>query len=157
MDNSTTSDVSYGLKIAPFELNMCFGTFLWITGNFGCINNMIVFRSQAFRNRAYSIYLFSEAMSDFLYFNFVLLTRVLQKGFQVPSIYRYIAICRIREFISVWGNQVSFNCFLYATIDRLLSAQRSNSKFNRSSNQHFSFCFKNIVNGAIVFHCLIKW
>ncbi len=126
--NTTATIIDASLLAAPYELNMWFGLFLWVTGNFGCIGNMIVFRSRAFRDRAYSIYLFSEAISDCLYFNFVLLTRVLQKGFQIPIMTRYSVTCKFRQFVSVWGNQVSFTCFSFATIDRLLSAQRSNSK-----------------------------
>ncbi|CAF4515147.1 unnamed protein product [Rotaria sp. Silwood2] len=87
---------------------------------------MIVFSSRTFRNRAYSVYLLSEAMSDFIYFDFVLITRILQKGFQIPITIRYDVLCKLRQFVSVWGNQVSFTLFSFATIDRLLSAQRSN-------------------------------
>ncbi|CAF3097129.1 unnamed protein product [Rotaria sp. Silwood2] len=123
--NTTSSSVSNALLATPYQLNMWFGSFLWVTGNLGCIGNMIVFRSRVFRKRAYSIYLLSEAMSDFVYFNFVLITRILQKGFQIPITTRYDIVCKLRQFVSVWGNQVSFTLFSFATIDRLLSAQRS--------------------------------
>jgi hypothetical protein len=126
--NTTILTINGALLAAPYQLNIWFGSFLWITGNFGCFGNMIVFRSRTFRDRAYSIYLFSEAISDFLYFNFALLTRILQKGFQIPIMTRYDIICKFRQFESVWGNQVSFTLFTFATIDRLLSAQRLNSK-----------------------------
>jgi len=114
--NSTTtpsSTVSDALLAAPYQLNIYLGTFLWIVGNFGCIGNMIVFLSRSFRNRAYSIYLFSQAMFDFIYFDFVLLTRILQKGFQIPVTNRFDVICKLRQFISVWGNQVSYTLFLF--------------------------------------------
>ncbi|CAF0815776.1 unnamed protein product [Adineta steineri] len=134
MNSSSSDDISGALLAAPYQLNIWFGLFLWITGNCGCIGNMIVFCSKSFRNRAYSVYLLSEAMSDFHYFNFVLLTRILQKGFQIPIMIRYVNICRYRQFASVWGNQVSFTLFSFATIDRLLSAQRSN-KYRQWSNR----------------------
>jgi len=127
--NTTTTTINSALLAAPYQLNIWFGSFLWITGNIGCIGNMMIFRSRAFRDRAYSIYLFYQALADFLYFNFVLLTRVLQKGFQIPIMIRYDITCKLRQFVSVWGNQVSFTLFTFATIDRILSAQRSNSKF----------------------------
>ncbi len=129
MMNTTTTTINSALLAAPYQLNIWFGSFLWITGNIGCIGNMMIFRSRAFRDRAYSIYLFYQALADFLYFNFVLLTRVLQKGFQIPIISRYDIVCKFREFVSVWGNQVGFTCFTFATIDRLLSTQRENSEF----------------------------
>jgi hypothetical protein len=127
--NNTTSEVSYSLLIASSRLNIWFGSFLWIMDNFGCIANMIVFRSRKFRHRAYSIYLFSAAVADFHYFNFVLITRILQQGFQIPIMTRYTLVCKLREFSTIWGNVVAFSFFSFATIDRLLSAQRSNSKF----------------------------
>jgi hypothetical protein len=126
MDNTTS--ISNALLMAPYQLNIWFGSFLWIMGNLGCMGNMIVFRSRSFRKRAYAIYLFSAAISDFHYFNFVLLTRVLQKGFQIPLMTRYITICKLRQFSTEWGNVVSFTLFSFAIIDRLLSTQRLNSK-----------------------------
>lgn len=126
--NNTLNSISSALLAAPFQLNIYFGGFLWITGNIGCMGNIIVFRSRTFRKRAYSIYLMTEALSDFIYFNFVLMTRMLQKGYQIPVTARYDPMCKIRQFLSVWGNQISFTCFLFATIDRLMSTQRSNSK-----------------------------
>lgn len=128
MNSSSNNEVSSVLKAVPFQLNMWLGSFIWLAGNIGCLGNMIVFRSRSFRRRAYSIYLLAESMSDFIYFNFVLSTRVLQKGFQIPITTRYEAVCKLRQFTSVWGNQVSFTLFAFATIDRLLSAQRDNSE-----------------------------
>jgi hypothetical protein len=130
--NSTTtitSSISSALLAAPYQLNIWFGSFLWIIGNIGFLGNIIVFRSESFRKRAYSIYLFSAAIADFHYFDFVLLTRVLQKGFQIPLMTRYLVICKLREFSTIWGNIVGFNLFAFAVIDRLLSAQRLNSKY----------------------------
>jgi hypothetical protein len=120
--------ISYSLLLAPYELNIYFGSFLWITGNLGCIGNMMVFGSREFRKRAYAIYLFAFAIANLHYFNFVLLTRILQQGFQILLSDRYIIICKLREFSTLWGNLVSFSLFSFATIDRLLSTQRSNSK-----------------------------
>jgi hypothetical protein len=128
--NTTTAlvPISDALLAAPYQLNIWLGTFFWIIGNIGCIGNMIVFRSRAFRDRSYSIYLSLQALSDFFYFNFVLVTRILQRGYQIPITARFDAICKIRQFMSFFGNQISFALFTFATIDRLLSAQRSNSK-----------------------------
>jgi len=119
---------SSALSIAPCYLNIYFGSFLWLMGNFGCIGNMMVFRSRAFRKRAYSIYLFAAAVADFHYFNFVLMTRILQKGFGISLMNQYLIICKLRQFSTVWGNVVGFSLFTFATLDRLLSTQRANSK-----------------------------
>ncbi len=127
--NTTTSSISGALLAAPYQLNIWFGSFLWIAGNIGCIGNMIVFRSRTFRDRACSIYLFAASLSDLHYFNFVLLTRILQNGFQISLMNRYTIVCKLRQFSTIWGNVITLTFFSFATIDRLLSTQRSNSKY----------------------------
>ena len=126
--NSSANNISNILLSTTCQLNIWLGSFLWIMGNIGCIGNMIVFGSRSFRNRAFSIYLLSETISNFFYFNFVLATRILQKGFRIPITNRFTIICKLREFATDWSNQVSFTLFSFATIDRILSAQRLNCK-----------------------------
>jgi hypothetical protein len=97
---STSSGISDGLLLAPFQLNIWLGLFIFITGNISSIGNFIVFTSQTFRNRACSVYLIAESVMTFIYFNYVLVTRIIQKGFQLPIINRYDPVCKIREFLS---------------------------------------------------------
>lgn len=127
--NDTSSTVSNALLAAPSLLNIYFGTFLWIAGNCGCIGNILVFGSKDFRKRAYGIYLLSQEMSDFIYFNFVLAIRVLQSGFQIPVTKRINVVCKLRQFCTSCCTQISFTYFTLATIDRLLSVQRAASMY----------------------------
>ncbi len=113
---SVSSIISSALLAAPYQLNIWFGSFLWITGNLGCIGTMIVFGSSSFRHRAYSIYLFFQAFSDVFYFDFVLLTRILQKDFQIPLTTRFDIICKTRQFATDWCKQITFTLFTFATI-----------------------------------------
>ncbi|CAF0968649.1 unnamed protein product [Rotaria sp. Silwood1] len=123
---NATSSIDNTLSTTSYQLNIWFGSFLWIAGNLGCIGNMIVFCSQSFRKRAYSIYLFAAAVANLHYFNFVLLTRIIQNGFQFPIMNRFIIICKLRQFSTIWGNVVSYSLFAFAILDRVLSTQRSN-------------------------------
>ncbi|CAF1265406.1 unnamed protein product [Rotaria sordida] len=125
--NTTSDSVNSALLAAPYQLNIYFGLFIWLIGNIGCIGNIIVFSSRTLCKRAYSVYLLWEALSDLIYFNFLLMTRVLQKGFQIPITTRYDIICKLRQFDSVWNHDVSLSLFSFATIDRILSAQRLNT------------------------------
>ncbi|CAF4024450.1 unnamed protein product [Adineta steineri] len=127
----------------PYQLNIWLGLFLWTTGNIGCIGNMIVYGSRKSRKQAYSIYLFASAIADFHYFNFVLLTRIIQDGFGILLINRYTVVCKLRQFSTLWGNVVGFSLFSFATIDRLLSAQRQN-KYRQWSNR-IDLAYKMIV------------
>jgi hypothetical protein len=61
----TTNSISSALLSTSYQLNNYPGLFLTITDN---IDNIIVFRSNLFSDRAYSIYLLSEIISDFLDF-----------------------------------------------------------------------------------------
>ncbi|CAF4132368.1 unnamed protein product [Adineta steineri] len=127
--------------------------FLWTTGNIGCIGNMIVYGSRKSRKQAYSIYLFASAIADFHYFNFVLLTRIIQDGFGILLINRYTVVCKLRQFSTLWGNVVGFSLFSFATIDRLLSAQRQN-KYRQWSNR-IDLAYKMIVFIPIFWFLLI--
>jgi hypothetical protein len=126
----TSSTISNTILEMPSLANIWLGTFLFIMGNLGCIGNVLVLQSQTFRNRAYTIYLFSEAISDFFLMNLVLLTRVIEKGFGIP-VYdsSYVSICKIRQTSAYYFQLTSFTLFSFATIDRILSTQRSNCKY----------------------------
>ncbi len=73
----------------------------------------MVFRSRTFRKRAYSIYLCAAAIADLHYFNWVLITRILQNGLQISIMNRYTVICKLRQFSTVWGNVVDFILFSF--------------------------------------------
>ncbi|CAF4233559.1 unnamed protein product, partial [Rotaria sordida] len=46
---------------------------------------------------------------------------------------RFIIICKLRQFSTIWGNVVGFSLFAFAIIDRFLSTQRSNMIFSSTS------------------------
>ena len=90
---------------------------------------MLVFRSRSFRNRACFVYLFWESFTNVFFFNLILVTRVLQGGFQIPIMPRYGVACKVREFLSEYIFQIANTLFVCATLDRLLSTQRSMGKY----------------------------
>ena len=128
-NTTSTPPIDGGLLLAPFQLNIWFGMFIFITGNISCLGNLIVFSSRNFRRRACSIYLVAEVFFNVIYFDYVLVTRMIQKGFRLPIINRYNVICKIRQFLSQYVHQVAFTLFSLATLDRLLSTQRSIGKY----------------------------
>lgn len=124
--SSSTADI---LTTMPYLVNIWIGTFLVVMGNIGCVGNIIVFHSATFRKQAYTVYLFAETISDFFVINLVLLTRMIEKGYGIP-VYttRYEYICKIRQMSSYYFVLTSFTLFTFATLDRILSTQRSNCK-----------------------------
>jgi hypothetical protein len=133
MNNTTTSDIDNSLtntlNSITIYVMICGGIFILIAGNIGCIGNIIVFRSQAYRQQACFIYLFWETIASLFILNCILLTRILESGFQISLMDAFDAVCRIREFISLCMYQNENTLFLFATLDRILSAQRSISKY----------------------------
>lgn len=128
MSAPSTSTVSSSLLAAPHELNCWLGLLIWAVGNIGCLGNMLVFSSHYYRQRAYSVYLLAEAVSGVIYFNFLLMTRILQRGFQIPITTRFDALCKVRQFNSVWNPVISMSFFSLAIINRICSLQRAIGK-----------------------------
>jgi hypothetical protein len=87
-------------NIAPYQLNIYLGLFIYITGNISSTESFVVFSSQTFRARACSIYLIAESVYTFVYFIYVLMTKMIQKDFQLPIINRYEDVCKVRQFLS---------------------------------------------------------
>jgi len=96
---SKSNTVSNGLLLAPYQLNIWFGSFILITGNISIIGNLIIFSSRTFRNRACTVYLLSESIILIFFLDFVLLIRILEKGFQIPILNRYNIICKFGYFV----------------------------------------------------------
>lgn len=129
MNNTTiNSDFESVLLNTCYQMNIWFGLFLLINGNISCIVNMIAYHSRTFYKRACFIYLFWESVANFFFFNCVLVTRILQYGFQISVMNQFDIICKIRQFFSEYMYETGNMFFVLATLDRVLSAQRSISK-----------------------------
>lgn len=132
MNNTTTDDVNMNLintlRSTTTYLMIYGGIFVLTTGNLGCLGNIVVFRSQAYRQLACFLYLFYQTIASVFILNIILITRIIESGFKIPVMDGYDVVCRIREFISLFMYQNENTLFLFASIDRILSIQRSNRK-----------------------------
>ncbi|CAF1213662.1 unnamed protein product [Adineta steineri] len=159
MDNATTvlrasSSTGDILTAMPYLFNIWLGTFLVIMGNIDCIGNIIIYQSPTFRKQAYTVYLLAETISDVFVINLVLLTRVIEKGYGIP-VYttRYEYICKIRQTSSYYFVLTSFTFFTLATIDRILSTQRSN--WLRKWSNRVSLAYKMVISCTVIWLLLI--
>ncbi|CAF1257179.1 unnamed protein product [Adineta ricciae] len=123
---SSSSTLENMLENATVYVTIVGGIFLFVAGNIGCMGNILVFRSQTYRRQACFIYLFWGTIASLFILNCILLTRILESGFNVSLMDISNVFCRIREFISMVMYQSENTMFLFATLDRILSAQRSN-------------------------------
>ncbi|CAF1338361.1 unnamed protein product [Adineta ricciae] len=127
----------------PANIHIYLGIFLLLMGNIGCFGNLLIYQTRTFRHQAFSIYIICETLSDFLVLNFILLTRILENGFHIPLEHSYTFLCKFREFGEYYFCLCSFTFFTLASIDRILSAQRSNT-FRKWSNR-VSLAYKMIL------------
>ncbi|CAF1058397.1 unnamed protein product [Adineta ricciae] len=146
---TSSTSVNSILLAIPYVANIWLGTLFWTMGNIGCVGNLIVFRSKTFNNQAYTVYLLAETISDFFLVNLVLLTRILEKGFGMSIRSGYDYLCKIRQFSTYYFYVTSFTFFSMATIDRILSTQRSNGL--RKWSNRVSLAYK------LVFVMTILW
>lgn len=140
-ENSTNVDTSsliITLQNVNIHVMIWTGSFLLLAGNIGCIGNLLVFRSDTYRRQACFIYLFWETMASFFILDCILLTRILESGFQISLMLASDTFCRIREFISLFMYQNENTLFVFATLDRILSAQRSISNLFLNHEQYNS-------------------
>ncbi|CAF1538233.1 unnamed protein product [Adineta ricciae] len=152
MDNTTTINTPISLRSTAINLTtyttICGGIFILVTGNLGCVGNILVFRSQTYRRQACFIYLFWETIASLFILNCILLTRILESGFHKSLMNASLTFCRIREFISLFMYQNENTLFLFATLDKILSAQRSIT-LRQWSNQ-VPLAYKIIIGNTLV-------
>ncbi|UJR19379.1 hypothetical protein I4U23_022509 [Adineta vaga] len=161
MSARTSSDSTIViLRTMRTNINIWLGTFLLIMGNIGCVGNLLIYRSTLFRRRAYTIYLVFQSFSDFVVLNFILLTRIIEKGFDIPVKTVSVYICKSRQFAEYYFYLCSFTFFTLASIDRILSTQRSNAYRKWSNRVSLArklviisslFWFSILVHRAIVY------
>ncbi|UJR18086.1 hypothetical protein I4U23_004986 [Adineta vaga] len=153
MSNSTTTDTitsTFESTITSISIHIMTygGIFLLVAGNIGCVGNILVFRSEAYRRQACFIYLFWETIASLFILDCILLTRILQNSFHIPLMSASEPFCRIREFISLFMYQNENTLFLYAALDRILCVQRS-AKLRKWSNR-VPLAYKIIVLNALL-------
>ncbi|CAF1391906.1 unnamed protein product [Adineta ricciae] len=152
MENIITSNTPRNLEntvdIITINLVIYGGIFLLLIGNLGCIGNIFVFRSRKYRGQACFIYLFWETIASLFILNCFLLTRILETGFNISWRDTSDIFCKIREGLSLFMYQSENTMFLFAILDRILSAQQSN-KLRQWSNR-VSLAYKMITGNILV-------
>ena len=126
---SSSSEIIMTLVMAQYQLNIWLGLFILVTGNFNCLGNFLVLLSRTFRRRAYSVYLVGATVHGLIYIDYVLTSRIIQNGFRFPLSTRHIALCKLRPFFAEYAPRVAFTLFELATIDRILSTERSIGRY----------------------------
>ncbi|CAF1321066.1 unnamed protein product [Adineta steineri] len=97
---------------------------IWIVGNIGSIFTCIVFSQPAFHKSPCAMYFFASSFSQFFVFNFALLTRMLQFGYNIQIVNTVFWFCKIRYYLFYVFVAVSRYNIILASIDRYFASSR---------------------------------
>ncbi|CAF1164332.1 unnamed protein product [Adineta steineri] len=108
---------------------------IWLIGNIGSILTCIVFSQSVFRKSACALYFIASSFSQLLAFNFALLYRMLQYGYNVNIINVELWFCKVRFYLFYVFIANSRYNIIIASIDRYFSSSRNALRRQWSSSK----------------------
>ena len=124
---------------------------IWIIGNFGSTINCYIFLQTTLRKNPCVMYLLASSASQFVTFNFVLLTRMLQFGYNVQAVNTLLWFCKIRYYLFYTFVAIPRYFIILASIDRYFSSS-SEVYMRRWSSSKIAM---RLIIGNVCFWCLI--
>ncbi|UJR16615.1 hypothetical protein I4U23_003515 [Adineta vaga] len=97
---------------------------IWLMGNIGSILTCIIFYQPTFRKSPCAMYFLASSCSQLLAFNFALLSRMLQFGYNIQTINMNLWFCKIRFYLFYVLIANSRYNIIMASIDRFFSSSR---------------------------------
>jgi hypothetical protein len=108
------------LQFATQQINLYGGLFVFITGIFGELLNLIIFTTlKTFRQTTCSFYLITTSIAN-IGFHFVLFLRILYDGFTISSSYPPL-LCKFRFLLGIYWIPLSLTSMCLAIIDQFIS------------------------------------
>ncbi|CAF0795886.1 unnamed protein product [Adineta steineri] len=98
---------------------------IWLIGNIGSVLTCLVFHQPTFRKSSCSMYFIASSFSQLLAFNFALLYRMLQYGYNVQTINQNFWFCKIRFYLFFVIIANSRYNIIMASIDRYFASSRN--------------------------------
>jgi hypothetical protein len=124
---------------------------IWLIGNLGSIINCFVFSQPTLRKNSCVMYFLAASASQFLTYNFALLTRMLQFGYNIQAVNTYLWFCKIRYYLFYIFVAIPRYFIILASVDRYF-ASSSDIRWRRWSSPKMAMRLI-IIN--IIFWCLI--
>ncbi|CAF3687210.1 unnamed protein product [Adineta steineri] len=124
---------------------------IWLVGNIGSVLTCIVFSQSIFRKSACGIYFIASSFSQLLAFNFALLYRMLQYGYNINIINVELWFCKARFYLFYVLIANSRYNIIIASIDRYFASSRNALRRQWSSTK---IALRVIICNAI-FWCLM--
>jgi hypothetical protein len=153
--NSTTADDQIYWTVFVTLLNQNTSRYgmglIWLVGNLGSIFNCFIFCQRTLRKNPCVMYFFASSASQFLTFNFALLTRMLQFGYNIQTVNTDLWFCKIRYYLFYIFVAIPRYYIILASIDRYFVSS-SDIRWRRLSSPKFAMRLI-IINS--LFWCLM--
>ncbi|CAF2800237.1 unnamed protein product [Rotaria sp. Silwood2] len=91
---------------------------IWLMGNIGSTINCIIFSQRKLRKTPCIMYFLASSASQYIIFNFVLVTRIFLNGFNINAINIFLWFCKIRYYFFCVFAAVPPYYIVFASIDR---------------------------------------
>ncbi|CAF2653856.1 unnamed protein product [Rotaria sp. Silwood2] len=124
---------------------------IWLMGNVGSTINCFIFSQPKLRKNPCVKYFLASSASQFMTFNFVLVTRILRNGFNINAINTFLWFCKIRNYFFYLFVAVPRYYIILASIDRYF-ASCSDIYWRRWSSSKTAM---RLIIGSFIFWCLI--
>ncbi|CAF0852442.1 unnamed protein product [Rotaria sordida] len=124
---------------------------IWFIGNFGSTINCFIFYQPNLRKNPCVMYLLASSASQFLTFNFALLTRILYMGFNIQAVNTFLWYCKIRFYFFYISVAIPRYYIILASIDRYFTSS-PDIYWRRWSSSKIAM---RLIIGSCLFWCLI--
>jgi hypothetical protein len=124
---------------------------IWLVGNIGSIFTCIIFHQPTFRNSPCAMYFIASSLSQMCAFNFALVFRILQYGFNIPLVNMFLWFCKMRNYVFYIVIATSRYNIILASVDCYFASSRNALRRQWSSKK---IAFRLII-GNLIFWSLI--
>jgi hypothetical protein len=132
---------------------------LLVFGNIGCICNFITFTAKRLRQNSCGWYFLMSAVSDFLYINFGLFTKIAAEQYGSTLQDTNLAWCRIRVYLTWVLPCFATSYLVLASIDRWLSTSTNTRlrSFSQIKIAHGMTCVPIILHSLTTSHQFVYY
>ncbi|CAF0953489.1 unnamed protein product [Adineta steineri] len=124
---------------------------IWFIGNIGSVLTCMVFYQPTYDKSPCAMYFLVSSFAQFFTFNFPLLTRLLQYGYDIKTVNISLGYCKFRYYCFYVSVAIPRYAIVIASIDRYFASSRNALRRQWSSPK---IAFRLII-GNIILWCII--
>ncbi|UJR28047.1 hypothetical protein I4U23_009303 [Adineta vaga] len=109
------------LNLISQQLNIYWGSFMFIFGIIGAVWNIFIFRHHTLRSSSYCTYLLFGSIASLIQISFSLSDRIIDGGFQIHWTATSTLWCKVRYYVAQCASLNALSCLVFSAIDRFFS------------------------------------